>query len=107
MILHCSILAPGVSDPPRQLREKYAMEAIRIRHWGFIPVDTDPTRGAPLELSPPMFTAVAMERGASIVFEYSVSPGIVDITVEVTALSGGDRGPHLFRLYSGTAVDSI
>jgi len=82
------------------------MKPIGIRRWGLIPVDPEPGTGAPVEMRPPMLTAVAVERGSSLVFEYSTSPGTLAIGVEVTALSAGTRGPYLFRLFTGTTVDA-
>lgn len=79
------------------------MAVLAYRSWGFIPVDTDPSSQAPLSLRPPMLTAMAIDRGSSLVFELAAHQGDVEVRLETTALSAEGRGPDIAEVYSGSA----
>jgi hypothetical protein len=74
------------------------MEEISFRQWGLIPIDPDPQTGLPVELRPPMFTAVTLDRGSSLVFIFRTAPDALIITLEATALTGENRSAQPFSL---------
>ena len=77
------------------------MEEIGYSHWGLRPVDQDPRTGRPIELRPPMLTAVSLDRGSSLIFSLRSAPGSLIIMLEATALTGANRSERLFRLHTG------
>lgn len=71
--------------------------------WGLMPVDADPLTGSPGQTRPPMMTAVAVDRGGSLVFELAPHRGNVTLRLETTALSAEGREAACFEVYTGTA----
>lgn len=82
------------------------MQQIGIRAWGIIPVDTDPSHGAPVGMRPPMYVAMALDRNTSLVFHLRASPARLVVELEATALTGAGRGPQPFQLATGTQMDA-
>ena len=83
------------------------MEEIGYQAWSLISFDPDPTTGSPSFFKPPMFTSLVMDRGASLVFRFQKTPGRLQISMEVTALTSEGRTDQLFKLFTGTVEDSF
>lgn len=79
------------------------MAEFAYRSWGLIPVDADPPSQALSSTHPPMMTAVAVDRGASLVFELAPHGGEVAVRLEATALSSEGHPAEAFEVYSGSA----
>ena len=69
--------------------------------WGFIPVDDDPTRGAPSSFNPPMISTMAVDLQTSLIFQLSAAVPTLVITIESTALSADQSGASFFDVYTG------
>ena len=82
------------------------MAEIGIRSWGMIPMDREPATGCPVQMRPPMFVAMALDRSASLVFSFRQAPGRLRLSLEATALTAEGRGPRLFSLHTGHRMDS-
>lgn len=83
------------------------MEEIGFQAWSLIPFDPDPATGSPSFFKPPMFTAVTMDRGASLVFHFRKTPGRLQISMETTALTAEGRTDQLFKLFTGSTEDAF
>lgn len=79
------------------------MQEIGYSSWAFIPTDPDPTTGEVTTFNPPMLTTVVLDPQTSLVFQFSSPPGSMQITLEATAMSAEERGPDLFRTFTGSA----
>ena len=75
--------------------------------WWALPFDPDPTTGEATIQNPPMLTAIAVDRGASLVFHFPTPPGALQVAVETTGLSAENRGPGLFRTYTGPVARGL
>lgn len=83
------------------------MKEIGYRSWALIPVDPEPATGEATVSNPPMLTAIAVDRGASLVFCFASPPGDLHLAVEATALSAENRSPNLFRVFTGSAGNAF
>lgn len=79
------------------------MQEIGYSSWAMIPTDPDPASGEATTFNPPMLTTVVLDPQTSLVFQFSSPPGSVQISLELTAISGEERGPNLFRTFTGSA----
>ncbi len=79
------------------------MQVIGYSFWAFIPADPDPATGEATLFNPPMLTTVVLDPQTSLVFQFSSPPGSLQITLEATAMSAEERGPDLFRTFTGSA----
>lgn len=83
------------------------MTEIGYKWWALLPFDPDPATGEATIQNPPMLTAIAVDRGASLVFHFATPPGALQVAVETTGLSAEDRGPDLFRTYTGPVARGL
>ena len=83
------------------------MQEIGYRSWGMIPADPDPSSGEATIFNPPMLTTLALDPGASLVFEFDAAPGRLHVSVEVTAITAEGRGSDIFRTFTGPANGSF
>lgn len=83
------------------------MTEIGYQWWALLPLDPDPTTGEATIQNPPMLTVIAVDRGASLVFRFASPPGALQVSVETTGLSAEDRGPNLFRAYTGQVARGL
>lgn len=77
------------------------MAQLAYRSWGLVPADADPSAGVPSATRPPMLTAVAMDRGGSLVFELAPHQGAVELRLETTALSAEGKAADSFEVHTG------
>ena len=82
------------------------MSEIPYRSWALISVDDDPATSEATVTMPPVITNVAIERGASLVFELSESFAKLFIALRTTALSAESRD-DLCRIYAGSSVSDL
>jgi len=78
------------------------MAQLAYRSWGLIAVDAEPLTGVPSSARPPMLTSVAVDGGASLVFELASHGGDVAVRLEATALSAEGRKTDAFEVYTGS-----
>jgi len=77
------------------------MQELRYLSWTLISVDTDPASGEATLSNPPMLTTVALDKDASLVFQFPAPANQLHISLETTAITAEDRGPGLFRVFTG------
>ena len=82
------------------------MQEIGYRSWALIAVDGDPAVSEATITVPPVITNVAIERGASLVFELSESFAKLAITLRTTALSAEGRD-DLCRVFVGSSASDL
>ena len=82
------------------------MQEIGYRSWALIAVDDDPATSEATVTVPPVITNVAIERGASLVFELSESFAKLSITLRTTALSAKGRD-DLCRVFAGSSASDL
>jgi hypothetical protein len=83
------------------------MTEIGYQWWAILPLDSDPATGEATIQNPPMLTVIAVDRGASLIFRFASPPGALQVSVETTGLSAEDRGPDLFRTYTGSIAKAL
>ena len=82
------------------------MQEIAYRSWALISDDGDPANSEATITVAPVITNVAIDRGASLVFELSESFANLPITLSTTALSAGGRD-DLCRIYAGSSASDL
>ena len=82
------------------------MQDIAYSSWALILVDGDPATSEASITVAPVITNVAIDRGASLVFELSESFANLSITLRTTALSAEGRD-DLCRVYVGSGASDL
>ena len=81
------------------------MDTAAYARWALLPLDKKPEATSPTTYHPAMMSVVTLDRDTSLVFEIR-SPPATGITVEATQLSAENRGPDLFRVFTGSSDDA-
>ena len=82
------------------------MADVAYRSWALIAVDPDPAARGPSSTHPPMLTAIAVDRGGSLVFLLTPHGGPLKLRLETTALSAEGRDAGIFRPLTGSRGDA-
>ena len=83
------------------------MSQVAYKSWGLLPHDPEPpTTGLQIS-NTPMMTTVAMDEGASLVFELGSAISSLIVDSEVTTLSAESIQEDLFAVFTGDNEDSF
>ena len=82
------------------------MQDIAYSSWALISVDDDPATSEASITVAPVITNVAIDPGASLVFELSESFANLSITLRTTALSAEGRD-GLCRIFAGSSASNL
>ena len=80
------------------------MSDIAYIQWGLIHLEEDVTTSKPTTMHPPMLSNLALDMGASILFQFKTKPGDMQVGIATTAVSAPITNPP-FTLYTGNQTD--
>ncbi|MFT5088685.1 MAG: hypothetical protein ACI8PG_003050 [Planctomycetota bacterium] len=81
------------------------MDEIGYKAWGLIPVDGQLSTTGPSILNPPMLVNLALDGGASLVFELAVAATTLHIRIKTTAISAAPNPNQSYQLYTGPTTE--
>lgn len=83
------------------------MSEIGYKAWGFIPIDDAPTTNPPSVYHPPMLVNLALDSGASLVFQLREAVSSLHVQINTTAVSADTDPNQAFKLLNGPTADHL
>lgn len=81
------------------------MTEIAYKAWYFVPADTDPSTGRPVNSQPPLMTTMAVDGGSSLAFDLPGATGPVEVRITVTGISAEGRSDDAVVVLLGDRID--
>ena len=83
------------------------MRTIAYKSWGLIPYDLDPASEEVQVVNPPMMTMVALDKEASLVFQFAKVPTKILIKIEATTLSAEEVESSFLSIFTGSSRNQL